>query len=135
MVYGRELVAAVNERGWNLYDSTDLPDNFPFSDDISRVVRSGPSQTLQVDHRYVFLTICDEPSNPNSLIAAMKRVAKSLDGNCSTIQINRQEFPANGFRIANNNRVIIVPCKLNLPYEEAVAAARTLFNTKTLRYD
>ncbi|MEK6846596.1 MAG: hypothetical protein AABY16_00345 [Nanoarchaeota archaeon] len=135
MVYtGRELITAVNDRGWNLYDSTDTQGDPANADGI---IIMGPAEKLEVGRRYVLLPDCAQPTNPQKVFGALKSVADALDGKMPTIQIGGRRHDVTGFRIigAGEIKVNTPDGEQFFPYDAAIVAARTLFNTGTMEHD
>ncbi len=131
---GRELIDSMSGRGWNLYDSTDTQGD---SADGNRIIMRGPAEKLQIGKRYVLLPICDDPRTPARVFGALERIAVKLKRKMPTIEIEGVRHSVTGFRIikADEVKVNTPDGERYLPYNAAIAAARTLFNTKTLRYD
>ena len=130
---GNLLVKAVSERGWNLYDSTNLDGN---SRGCDGTIRNGPVSKLAVGCRYALMPATGESNSPRDVLAALESVAVALNREMPTILLHGQRHPLTGFRIISTDKV-----KVNTPdgqqhisYRQAVEAAGTLFDTRRLRY-
>src|SRR3989344_5440068 len=106
MVYGRELIDAVSESGWNLYDSTNLPDTGTRQNGDD-VIRNGPAEELQAGRRYVLMPLAEKPRSPIRVFAELERVALALGRKMPTISTPTGRFSLTGFRIINLNLVNI----------------------------
>ena len=133
---GRRLIEAVRNRGWNLYDSTSIPDE---PDEIhgAETIFRGPVDSLTVGRRFVLLPVAEKPDSPEQVFAVLDRVAVALDRAMPTVEVSGGRYPLTGILIREPDRIKInnPVSPLILSYDEAVQVARTLFNTRTLRYD
>ena len=130
---GTLLIKMVAERGWNLYDSTEATADAAMSPDF---LRRGPVKGLEVARKYALMPVCENTSDPKNVMAALERVALSLDRQMPTISIWPHRWPLTGFKVVDENIIkIITTAGHNVTYERAVEAARTLYNTISLRYD
>ncbi len=126
-----DLVTAVRRRGWNLYDSTRVTEIGP-----EQVIKAGPVETLQVGRSYVLLPEAENPSDPDKVYASLEGVAVALRRETPTIEIWGSRLPLTGFRILPDVVKINTPDGETLVSQaEAIAAAGTLFNVKSGRYD
>ncbi len=130
--HGRDLISTVNLKGWNFYDSTGMR----AESDFDRAVKVGPVSDLQDGCRYVLLPVSEHPKDPVSIRDAQERVALALSRDMPTVKVYGRRHPLTGIRILDSNQIQFnTPEGLVLPYGQAVVVARTLFDTKHLRYD
>ncbi|MGV8142094.1 MAG: hypothetical protein ACP5NS_00480 [Candidatus Pacearchaeota archaeon] len=130
--HGRDLISVVNLKGWNFYDSADIREE----SDSDMAIKVGPVSDLQDGRCYVLLPVSERPKDPVSIRGAQERVAVALNRDMPTVKVYGIRHPLTGIRVLESNQIKFnTPEGLVLPYGQAVVVARTLFDTKHLRYD
>ncbi len=107
MVYSDELssaiLKAIESKGWNVYDSSSLQTGEEGANE--KVIRRGPVTELRPGTRYVFLPNCEDPTDPEKVMPALKEY-----GGIPYIRFNKdivlvQETPATKVVLADGQEV------------------------------
>jgi len=118
----RGILAKVNEKGWNAYDSTDTGTLGP-----DRVIRENlADETLQVNRKYVLMPRAEDPKDPRAVFDALETFGVKRDRRQPEITVEHVRMPWTGFSLREGSVEVNNPAGQEVNYEKFFEALETM---------
>ena len=113
----KDILYKINSKGWNLYNSTNSEKK-----GAEIIIREGPVEKLEIDERYVFMPISENPKDPEKVFGALERYALKNNRETPKILIGFKRYLWTGFIPKETNVKVNTIIGHYIAYKEFVIA-------------